>query len=121
MGVVVIIRVTNDVMTSYSSMASSLHTDVVREAITAAIRKTPSQSSRAVKLKQLGNTILKKIDDQECEFAASFDKFSLELVSYLRGKVRSEASRYKATSSKRQKLWSVFHNLLTNTLQKINR
>ena len=94
-------------------MASSLHTDVVCEVITAAIRKTP-QSSRAVKLKQLGNTIL-KIDDQECKFAASFDTFSLELVSYLNGKVHSEASRYKATSSKRQKLWSVFHNLLTNS------
>ena len=92
-------------------MASSLHTDVVCEAITAAIRKTP-QSSRAVKLKQLGNTIF-KIDDQECKFAASFHTFSL--VSYLNGKVHSEASRYTATSSKRQKLCSVFHNLLTNS------
>ncbi len=93
--------------------------DVVRNAITAVLAKTPSQSSRAVKAKQLGNTILEKIINNQ-QFTVSFDTFSLELVELIKGSIRSESMSYIAKSSKRQKLWSVLHSIrMKDTLSTI--
>ena len=59
----------------------------------------PSQTSRALNIKEMGNTVLKKIDSQGSQYAASFGTFSHKLVSYFCEKIHSETMRYKATGS----------------------
>ena len=57
----------------------------------------PSQTSKALNIKEMGNTVLKKIDSQGSRYA--FGTFSHELVSYFCEKIHSETMRYKATGS----------------------
>ena len=94
-----------------SVMALMAPSTVVRGAVIAAMKKTPSLSSRAVNLKELVEVILEKIDKTGSQERESFDKFSHELVNYFQGIIRAETSGCKANSSKRQNLWSLFHNI----------
>ena len=73
--------------------------------------ETPSEAPRASKARQYRQAILDKI--QGVRGSKLFDKFCLELVSYFRSQISSVTTRYKANTSKRQKLWSTFHVLRT--------
>ena len=90
--------------------------DLVRLAIKSAIEKTP-QSPRAMNMKRYGQEILINTEiatspgEPQSEKRQSFDKFCTQLLSYLQGQIRSVASKYKLNKSKREKLWSLFHNL----------
>ena len=85
--------------------------EVVLKAIENAMKKTPSEAPRASKARQYGQAILDKIQGERG--SKLFDKFCLELVSYFRSQISSVTTRYKANTSKRQKLWSTFHVLRT--------
>ena len=90
--------------------------DLVRLAIQSAIEKTLSQSPRAMNMKRYGQDILISTEigpGPQSRKRESFDKFCIQLLSYLQGQIRSVASKYKLNKSKREKLWSLFHNLRT--------
>ena len=94
----------------------SAASELVRDAILSAIKKTPSQSSRATKVKQIGQEILHKVGHGD-PGTSTFNKFSNELVKCLQQHIRSVTSRLRSTTSKRERLWSTFHTLRTsNTL-----
>ena len=93
--------------------------DLVRLAIQSAIEKTPSQSPRAMNMKRYGQDILISTEigpGPQSRKRESFDKFCIQLLSYLQGQIRSVASKYKLNKSKREKLWSLFHNLRTKVV-----
>ena len=45
----------------------------------------------------------------------AMDKFSVDMLTYLRVEVRSVADKYKGSSKKREHLWSMFHNVRMET------
>ena len=57
--------------------------ELVSDAILSAIKKTPSQSSRATKAKEIGQEILQKVGH------GAFNEFSSELVKCLQQHIRS--------------------------------
>ena len=74
--------------------------ELVVDAILSAIKKTPSQSSRATKVKQIGQEILHKVGHVEPVSATTtdhgaFDKFSSELVKCLQQHIHSVTSRLR--------------------------
>ena len=94
----------------------SAASELVRDAILSAIKKTPSQTSSATKVKQIGQEILHKVGHGD-PGTITFNKFSNELVKCLQQHIRSVTSRLRSTTSKRERLWSTFHTLRTsNTL-----
>ena len=82
-----------------------------RAAIHSAVQKTPSQSQRTLKLKEKAEEILTKVSVEE----EAMDKFSVDMLTYLRVEVRSVADKYKGSSKKREHLWSMFHKVRMET------
>ena len=69
---------------------------IVRAAIHSAVQKTPSQSQITLKLKEKAEEILTKVSVEE----EAMDKFSVDMLTYLRVEVRSVADKYKGSSKK---------------------
>lgn len=79
--------------------------ELVSDAILSAIKKTPSQSSRATKVKDIGQKILDKVGHGELDSGTgAFNKFSNELVKCLQQHIRSVTSHLRSNSSKRERL-----------------
>ena len=92
---------------------------LVRAAIQSVVDKTPTLSQRSSKLKEKAQEVLAKacigkacIGERELE---AMDKFSADILTYLRGKVKSVADKYKGTNKKREHLWSAFHEIRMTT------
>ena len=77
---------------------------VVKGAIAAVVDKTPSKSGRSCKLRKLAQDILEKSCEGEAQLEA-FDKFSKEIVDFLKQLVLSVSGKYRLKSAKREHLW----------------
>ncbi len=80
---------------------------IVRTSIHSAIQNTPSQSPRSLNLRDKAQEIITKGSVEE----VAMEKFSEEILTYLRDQVRSVAEKYKGMNKKREKLWSMFHKI----------
>ena len=72
---------------------------LVHAAIQSVVDKTPTLSPRSSKLMEKAQEVLAKacIGARELE---TMDKFSADILTYLRGKVKSVADKYKGTHKK---------------------
>ena len=84
---------------------------IVHAAILSAVQKTPSQSQRSSKLKEKAKEILTKASVEQ----EAMDKFSVDMLTYLRDEVKSVADMYKGSNKKREHLWSMFHKVRMGT------
>ena len=76
--------------------------ELVTDSILSAIKKTPSQSTRATKVKLIGQEILHKAAG--IPGTSTFEKFSNELMKYLQQHIRSVTSRLRSTTFIREKI-----------------
>jgi len=80
---------------------------IIRASIHSAIQNTPSQSRRSLNLKDQAQEILTRGAVKE----ESMEKFSEDILTYLKDQVKSVADKYKGINKKREKLWSLFHKI----------
>ena len=89
-------------------------TGVLRAAISSVLDSTPALSDRSSRLQRLGKEILERSTLGEAEQMA-FDGFSEQLVSYIRGRIKTAAEGTAMNCSKRFKIWSDFHKVRLDT------
>ena len=90
--------------------------ELVRDSILSVMRKTPSQSSRATLVKQIGQEILRKVGHVELG-TKTFNTFSIEVVKCQQQHISSVTTQLRSTASKRERLWSTFHTMqISDTL-----
>ena len=85
-------------------------TGVIRSAIASVVDKTPSQSTRSVKL------------DKACQgerVIEYLDSFCTGLLKHFQDMVKATAGKYQSHSAQRTYLWSIFHRLRVNKDLKI--
>ena len=97
----------------------SMASELVRCALSTVLEDKDLEvnSSRIDSLKELGTNILERVTRGEAEKTA-FDKFSTELTTLLRGTFHPSATN-RSSAAKREKLWSVFHQLRLSELPKL--
>ena len=86
---------------------------MMRCAIFNVLDKTPSLSSRSSQLRRWGEELLDKSTHGEAGLAA-FDRFSENLIHYMRERISHVTKGLKLNSSKRTKIWSDFHQIRLN-------
>ena len=86
---------------------------IMRCAISNVLDKTPSLSSRSSQLRQWREELLEKSTHGEASLAA-FDRFSEDLIHYMRERISHVTKGLKLNSSKRTKIWSDFHQIRLN-------
>ena len=94
--------------TNVSNLPSDMAT---RSAIAAVVDKTPSQSTRNVKLRRWGQEILDKACQGE-RVIEYFDSFCTWIAKTFSG--YGEACKYQSHSAQRTYLWSTFHRSRVN-------
>ena len=75
-------------------------TGVIRSAIAAVVDKTPSQSTRSVKLRRWGQEILDKACQGE-RVIEYFDSFCTGLLKHFQDMVKATAGKYQSHSAQR--------------------
>ena len=70
--------------------------------------KTPSQSTRSVKLRRWGQEVLDKACQGE-RVIEYFDSFCTGLLKHFQDMVKATAGKYQSHSAQRTYLWSTFH------------
>ena len=92
---------------------------MVRCAIDAVLtdRELQVSSPRSEKLHKLGEIILERVTAGDAEMTL-FDNFSAELLGILKGLLQSTTA-CRSSSSKREKLWCLFHQARLLTLPEI--
>jgi len=130
------IRVTHDVIelssarlgqsakTASSELRGALSTVVMasgmtRCAISAVLEdeELKVNSPRIERLKRLGSTVLERVIAGDAEMTA-FDEFSTNLLSLLRG-LFQPANVCRSVSTKREKLWTSFHQICIRQLPEV--
>lgn len=87
-----------------------MSSEMVRRAINNVKGRASSQSSRSCQLLQWGQEILVKSALGEAEKTA-FDRFSDQLIHYMRERIQLVTKGLKLNSSKRTNVWSDFHRI----------
>lgn len=89
-----------------------MSTGLVRGALSLAVDKTPSTSSRSCKLREFAREIFEKVCSGDTAMEI-LDKFSTEVVTYLRASIKSTGDKYMSNDVKRQQLWTFSHKIRT--------
>ena len=85
--------------------------EIVTTSLEAVKQSMSSCHERSTKARHAAQLILDKQKLKEPEILACFEKFSSELVNYFQSEIKSSTARLRSLSSKKERLWSLFHRI----------
>ena len=95
---------------SSTATASTLESGLLRSALGATLDKCVAATGRSFELKEGTQQILAKINETQAN-SHCFEKFSSKTVAFFKERIVKTSARFKAVSTKRSKLWSLFHTM----------